>query len=228
MDVAQHRLITDHESLVPWLAASVVTMMAFTAGIAVGTSTSMPATAMLAVALCSIVTATHLVLYRTRRSEDEARVAHRARPAADELKSSTVVITPAVGETGQLPPYAAGMRQYSSAVVELLEHAVDVALGADIDTTELASGRDDAAALHDLLTTMAAEPVHLHKAAKVHTICSLWEANQGRLERMAADVDPEFHRRWRTRNLAAIRLRHGEAPRREEQSLPYRDVSLAE
>ena len=124
-----------------------------------------------------------------------------------------------------LPPAAAGMLRYSGAVVELLEHAVAVALSTDADPTDIVAGRDDAAALHNLLTSMAKEPVHLQKAAKIYTICSLWQAEQPRLEESARALDPEFHRKWRARHLAALRLRNGERPRRNDMVLPYQAVT---
>lgn len=221
-------MIVHREAIAPWVAASLLVMAAYTAGVVVDTA-ELNTRIVLTVALCSIVTATYMVLARARRMEAELQRDERARPASDELElapSSDVLSSSLDGNP--LPPYVAGMLGYSSAVVELLEHAVAVALDSEIDATDLASGRDDAAALHDLLATMAREPVHLRKAAKVHTICSLWEAGQDRLERAAADLDPEFHRRWRARHLAALRLRHGEAPRRVEATLPYRDVLASE
>jgi hypothetical protein len=116
------------------------------------------------------------------------------------------------------------MLRYATAVNELLAHASEVALRDGVDPSELVSGRDDAAALHNLLSTMADETVHLHQAAKVHTICTLWESDQERLEQAAAVLAPEFHRRWRARNVAVLRLRHGERPQRAETALPYRDL----
>jgi hypothetical protein len=179
----------------------------------------------LTVALCSVVTATQLVMYRSKRLVEEAERAQRARPAAEELDAWASQRTLVRLDAGtSLPPYAAGMMRYSEAVVELLEHSVSVAQAEEIDAGELASGRDDAGALHNLLTTMSTEPVLLHRAAKVHTICSLWEASQDRLEQAAAELDPDFHRRWRARNIAVLRLRHGDRPRRSETALPYRDV----
>jgi hypothetical protein len=217
-------MIIRREAVAPWLAASLLVMAAYTAGVVVGGSSSL-SQAVLTVALCSVVTATGLVLYRSRRLEEEIRRDERTRPATDELPSAG---TPAHPSDHPLPPYAAGMLGYSAAVVELLEHAVGVALEREMDASELASGRDDAAALQDLLSAMATEPVQLRKAAKVHTICSLWEASQERLERAAADLDPAFHRRWRARHLAAIRLRHGEAPSRVQTTLPYREAISTE
>jgi hypothetical protein len=121
-----------------------------------------------------------------------------------------------------LPPYGEGMLRYSASVVELLEHAVEIGLDKDVDTSDLATARDDASALNHLLSAMADEPTRLDKVAKVHTICSLWETNQDRIERAAAELDPDYHLRWRTRNIAVLRLRHGERPRRNEPALPYR------
>lgn len=218
-----HELIAERETLLPWLAASLLTLAAFVVGVLAGTASSDTQRVMLTVAVCAVVTATQLVLYRSRRHDQEARRQLRTRPASDELDRRSRSAPAVSGErTTTLPPYAAGMLRYAEAVVELLEHGVEVALRDDVDPTELATGRDDAAALKSLLTSMAAEPVHLHKAAKVHTICSLWEAGQARLERMVADLDPEFHRAWRTRNVAALRMRHGEAPQRDDMVLPYR------
>jgi hypothetical protein len=229
MAVAPQRLIAEHEPLAPWLAASLLTLVAFVAGVVVGNSASATHKAVLAVCFCAVVTATELVLHRVHRSENVALLALRARPAIDELTTGAAADARATNShTSNLPPYAAGMLRYSDAVVELLEHAVDVALQTDADTTELASGRDDAAALRNLLQSMAAEPVHLQQAAKVHTICSLWESNQARLEHLAADLDADFHRHWRTRHIATLRLRHGEAPQREDVAMPYRDTTPEE
>jgi len=215
-------MIVHRENTIPWIAASILVMAAYAVGMFVHTPDFLYHRIVLTVALCSVVAATEMVLLRSRREEEEASRDHRARPASDELTLPSVGVALPAERNAGLPPYAAGQLQYSSAVVELLEHAVGVALSRDLDATELASGRDDAAALHDLLMTMAVEPVHLRKAAKVHTICSLWEASQERLERAAAELDPEFHRRWRARHLAVLRLRHGEPPAREVTSLPYR------
>jgi hypothetical protein len=217
--------IVQREPIAPWIAASLLIIGAYAVGVMFGVAKSQESRVVLTITLCSIVTATQLVLRRSRELvEDEDRT-QRARPAAEELAAASDRTLVTADSGRNLPPYAAGMLAYSGAVVELLEHAVGVALIQEIDTTELASARDDAAALHDLLTTMASEPVQLHKAAKVHTICSLWEANQERIERAAAELDPDFHRRWRARHLATLRLRHGERPSRTDTSLPYQDMT---
>lgn len=220
------RPVVRGEPLAPWLAASLLVMAAYTVGVLVGTATSDKVRVVLTVALCSIVTASQLVIFRSRREVEDARRSQRARPASEELDpwSSGETLVRLDSETN-LPPSAAGMLRYSGAVVELLEHAVAVALRDGHDTSDLIAGRDDAAALHNLLSSMAKEPVHLQKAAKIYTICSLWQAEQPRLEEAACALDPEFHRKWRARNLAALRLRNGERPRRTDVALPYRVVT---
>jgi hypothetical protein len=210
------------------LCASLLVIAAYITGMLIGTSTSDTPRVVLTVAVCSVVTAAQLVMHRSKRAVEAADRSHRNRPASDELdgwRSDQTLVR--LDAEMNLPPYAAGMLRYSAAVVELLEHAVTIGLRDQVDTTALDSGRDDAAALHHLLRTMADDSVPLQQAAKVHTICALWEANQQRLEQAAAELDPEFHRRWRARHLATLRLRHGERPRRAGTTLPYRDVTTA-
>ena len=208
------------------MAGSLLVIGAYAVGVMFGLAKSQETRVLLTIALCSIVTATQLVLRRSKEVVEDEDRSQRARPAAEELEpwasGRTLVANDA---SSNLPPYAAGMLAYSGAVLELLEHTVGVAITNNVDATELASARDDAAALHNLLTTMASGPVHLHQAAKIHTICSLWEANQDRIEKTCADLDGEFHRRWRTRNIATLRLRHGERPTRTDTALPYQEVS---
>lgn len=211
------------EPLIPWLAASLLAAGAYAVGIVAGLSGAATQWVILTVACCSVLTATLLVWVRSRQQALEVRRAELLRPATEELSPWAVDSTLVHTNDRHLPPYGEGMLRYSSAVVELLEHAVAVALQQGADTTELAAARDDAAALNSLLAAMATEPARLDKVAKVHTICSLWESNQDRFEADAAALDPEFHRRWRARHIAVIRMRHGERPSRVEASLPYRD-----
>lgn len=220
------RPVIQGEPLAPWLAASLLVMAAYTVGVLVGTAGSDKIRVVLTVTLCSVVIASQLVIFRSRRDVEEARRAQRARPAAEELDpwASGQTLVRLDTETN-LPPSAAGMLRYSAVVVELLEHAVAVALRDGDDPAPLIAGRDDAAALHNLLSSLAKEPVHLKKAAKIYTICSLWQAEQPRLEHAASALDPEFHRKWRARNIAALRLRNGERPRRSDMTLPYRVVT---
>lgn len=216
------RLIVETEPLVPWLAASLLAAGAYLVGILAGLAGAETQWVVLTVAFCSVLTATLLVWVRSRQVLMESRRAELLRPAPEELSPWATESTLLKASDRHLTPYGEGMLRYSAAVVELLEHAVAVALEQGLDTTELAAARDDAAALNNLLNAMASEPARLDKVAKVHTICSLWESNQDRFEADAAALDPDFHRRWRARHLAVLRLRHGERPPREEAALPYR------
>jgi hypothetical protein len=206
---------------VPWLAASALAATAYTIGIVTGMTPGDTRWVVLTVACCSIVTATVLVWHRSRRQEADVRRSERARPAPEELTNWSTETTLVDAGEGNLPPFGEGMLRYSAAVVDLLDHALAVGAAQDVDTTDLATARDDAEALNSLLRTMATEPARLDKVAKVHTICSLWESNQDRVEQGAAAIDPDFHRRWRARNIAVLRLRHGDRPRRDEPALPY-------
>jgi hypothetical protein len=215
------RLIVPEEPLLPWLAASVLVVGVYAFGIVAGLAGTGVPWVILTVASCSVITATIFVWARSRRQQLEVRRAELARPASEELSNWTNESTLVDVSDNHLTPYAEGMLRYSGAVVELLDHAISVTRGRDADTTELTAARDDALALQNLLSAMATEQTRLDKVAKVHTICSLWETNQDRIEQEAAAVDPDFHRTWRARNIAVLRLRHGDRPRRHEPALPY-------
>jgi hypothetical protein len=220
-------VLADREPMAVWLGASLVAVAVSAAAAAAGYAGRDTRWVVLAIVTPTLLAATSLVCVRSLRSARVALREERARPPADEL-----VANPAGGRVASdlttlgLPPYGAGMLRYSEAVIELLEHAVGVCLGTGADPDALAAARDDAAALRDLLTEMATEPSQLQRSAKVHTICMLWEAAQEPIEALAAEVDPVFHRLWRARHVATIRMRRGEPPHRTRAPLPYREPAL--
>jgi hypothetical protein len=57
--------------------------------------------------------------------------------------------------------------------------------------------------------------------ATLRSICSMWESEQGRIEQLAARMDPEWHRRWQARSVVERLLRRG-ARQPEATALPYR------
>lgn len=212
--------LADREPLSVWLAATLVAAGACASALIIGLGGSGVQWAVLVISTAALLTATSLVWLRSRRNEQAVLREERSRPGAGELAHGPAAASPA--GSSALPPYASGMLRYSAAVVELLEHAVAVSLERGTDATSLAAARDDAAALHDLLDDMAAEPARLDRAAKVHTICMLWEASAEQSEELASAVDPEYHRHWRARHVSEIRMRRGERPERCRASLPYR------
>lgn len=219
--VSTQKLLVEHEPLSPWLAASLLASGASIAGAVFGYSGHSTRSLLLLIVTATTLAATLLVWLRARGALETARREERARPATDELKPQTSAAVLAWGDSS-LPPYAEGMLRYATAVVELLEHSLDVALGRGDDTTALAAARDDAVALVSLLHDMAAQRIRLDQAARVHTICMLWESTQQQIEADAAALDPEYHQRWRARHVAVIRLRRGERPERLTEALPFR------
>ena len=113
-----------------------------------------------------MITSTILVWRRSRDLELDLRRSELARPAPEQLSNWAMESTLVDAGEHNLPPYGEGMLRYSASVVELLEHAVEVGLDKDVDTSDLATARDDASALNHLLSAMADEPTRLDKVGE--------------------------------------------------------------
>jgi hypothetical protein len=113
------------------------------------------------------------------------------------------------------------MERWTSAVLELLDHAIDAAGAESPLRDELVAAAADTLELHDLLSASTAGSMTINDNAMIHAVCTLWETNQARIEAIAADADPEWHRRWRARSVAERRLRHGTVSS-DPIDLPYR------
>jgi hypothetical protein len=170
----------------------------------------------LLIILSATVVVAGLVGIRSRAAAEETQREERARPAREQLVD--------LDAPGSEPPatrsYFEGVERWTVALRELFAHAIEAAPEDEV-RTELITGLDDAEALHDLLAASSGRELSLNEAATLHSICVLWETEQERLERLAADVDPAWHRRWRGRSVVERLLRHG-PPRRGELVLPYR------
>ena len=95
-------------------------------------------------------------------------------------------------------------------MLELLEHASWLRRArAPPVATELEAAVADTRELQQLLAASARTALSIHEAATIHAVCTLWEANQARIEQLAAASDPGWHRRWRARTVADRSLRHG-------------------
>jgi hypothetical protein len=101
------------------------------------------------------------------------------------------------------------MNRWTAAVVELLEHARGCAAEGSELAAELSAALDDTQDLRQLLDTSAPADLDINEAATIHAVCTLWETNQPRIERLASESDPAWHRRWAARVVADRRLRHG-------------------
>jgi hypothetical protein len=45
--------------------------------------------------------------------------------------------------------------------------------------------------------------------ATVHSLCTMWEADQARVEQLSAHLDAQWYRRWRARSVVERLVRQG-------------------
>ncbi len=213
------RLVASHSvGIAPWLGAALLTAACNVALVASGTPLSQLNQAALLVVLAGTMTAAGLLAARSTNEEITSDRDERSRPASDELAALAGAGPERAFADG--PDYLTGMQWWTGALYELLDHAAGEA--AEVARArELADAADDTRAMHDLLTSNDSESFSLNESAMLHSIATLWETGQERLEAMAADVDPRFYRRWTARTIVERRLRHG-VPHANELVLPYR------
>jgi hypothetical protein len=118
--------------------------------------------------------------------------------------------------------YVTGMARWSGAMLELLEHALAETDPGAAERAHLNTAADEARDLHDLFTTESSRALTINDHAQLHALGSLWETTQLRVERLAAQVDPSWHRRWKARSVVARNLRHGGDASPTPLVLPYR------
>lgn len=200
------------EDLLPWLSAAFVMAAINLAAAVWGVRLTLEGWAVLLLGLVTTIVAAGLVAARGRREVDAATAEERARPASELLDSDGAILAG--------PGYVTGMARWSTAVLELIDHAVAEAEDGPVRRS-LAVAREDTQALQELLVASERQEVSLNDAATLHAVCSLWETDQERVERLAAEVDPRWHRRWRARSIVERQLRHGQ-PDGERLVLPYR------
>lgn len=208
---------TTAEQLLPWLAAATAAAGCELAVAVLGFPLGVTQQAMLTVGLAGTLAAAGLLAARTNRELAESEREERARPALDELTG-----LPTVEPIGpdDSPVFFSGMQAWTDALLDLLDRSVEETKDPAI-AEELAEAAEDTRALRELLRSSTARGLSLNEAAMLHTVVTLWETDQERLEALAASVDPVWHRRWRARTLIARRLRHG-VPSSDSLVLPYR------
>lgn len=200
------------EDLLPWLSAAFVMASLNLAAAVWGVELTIEGWAVLLIGLVATIVCAGLVAARRRHERETAAADERARPP-DELLGADA-------NNREGPGYITGMARWSTAMQELMEHAVEEAPPGPVRES-LVAARDDTKALRELLQASEGHDVGLNDAAMLHAVCSLWETDQERVEQLAADVDPHWHRRWRARSIAVRRLRHGQVDA-ERLVLPYR------
>jgi hypothetical protein len=201
-----------HEGLVPWLLASAIVAAITLATVLLGDAElASPEMAVLLIALGATLAGAGLVAARSSNVVRATQREERARPARDELLDLDAIDE--ADEPGSVS-YVEGMERWTTALLQLLDHAARQDTESAI-REELATAVADTDALRDLLRTSTQRELNLNEAATLHSVCSLWETEQDRIERLAARVDPEWHRRWRARSVVARLLCHGSRARRE-------------
>jgi Ca2+/Na+ antiporter len=210
---AAHALHGGGEHLLPWLGASMIVALATVGTIAFKGDITPIQTATLLVSLCATLTVAGLVAARAHEEVDATEREERARPARDQLQESA-------DDPTSTRSYLQGMERWTIALLELIDHAAAVTSD-NLLRDELTSASLDTDALRGLLQSSTARELNLNEAATLHSVCALWETNQDRIEQLAADIDPPWHRRWRARTLVERLLRHG-PPQSNELVLPYR------
>lgn len=92
-------------------------------------------------------------------------------------------------------------------VIRLMSHAATHATEPG-QRARLQGAREDAEVLREALAAAASGWLDERQVDIVHSVYDLWDANHDRNERLAALVDPPWHRRWRMRSEGARPARH--------------------
>ncbi len=104
----------------------------------------------------------------------------------------------------------AQMERWVAWVIRLMSHAATHADEAG-PKARLEGAREDAESLREALAAAASGWLDEKQVDIVHSVYDLWDANHDRNERLAARVDPMWHRRWRMRSTGARPPRHAPA-----------------
>jgi hypothetical protein len=199
------------ENLAPWLGgAAVATALVVLAARNAGALER----AVLLLCLAAVLTAGALVAARSHHILRASRREERARPSVDQLEQASSAV--------RSMSYVTGMARWSGAMVELLEHALSETDGDHPERTDLSTAVDEARDLHDFFASEATRALTINDHAQLHALGSLWETTQPRAERLAAQIDPAWHRRWKARSIVARNLRHGGDTSPRPLVLPYR------
>ena len=99
-------------------------------------------------------------------------------------------------------PDLAQMERWTAWVVRLASHAANEATDPS-DRERLEGATEDAESLREALAAAASGWLDAGQIAIVRSVYDLWDANHDRTERLAAVVDPIWHRRWSIRSAGA-------------------------
>lgn len=189
------------ESTAPWLAGAIIIGLLNVGLLVRGDEITAIEQAVLALGFVAALATAGLVSARSDRRVQEATLQERARPASEELEG---------GPPDATVSYVEGMHEWTVAVLELIEHGIAVTEPESAAHKELVAAAADTSDLRDLMQAGATERAGLNDQARLHALGALWETSQERIERLVADADPAWHRRWRARSVVERQLRHGQ------------------
>jgi hypothetical protein len=215
----EHALTQSAERLAPWLAAPILIGVLQVTVVLSGAELSRALQAVMILCLCGSIAVATVVASRSSREADVLGREERERPSRHELAGADDF-----GRRQEVGPaaYLASMERWSAAMLELTEHAAGTQAAIDAGAVdELTSASSDTRELRELLQSNANVPLKNSAIATLRGICSLWEAEQMRIESLAATMDPEWYRRWRARSIADRLLRRG-SRQSTTTALPYR------
>jgi hypothetical protein len=207
------------EPLVVWLGGAILICCLQVAVAVAGAQPSLSQRAGMILGVCGSLAVAGVIAARSSREMAVVDKAERERPAPHEISGVEQAFSQ--GQNSGGTSYIEGMERWTEAMLELTEHAATtVADDADL-ASEFASAHEDTLELRDLLRAQADQTLKATAVATLHSICSMWEADQARIEDLAAGVDSEWHRRWRARWVVEGLLRRG-VREPEATALPYR------
>jgi hypothetical protein len=198
----------------PILIASVVVIAVL------GAQPSLAQRAGMILGLCGSLAVAGVVAARSTREVAVVDREERERPGLHEVSG----INGAFGGTQDASPsiYLESMERWTEAMIELTDHAASSPAAIEADVAgELTSASEDTRELGNLLHANVNTTLKAGGIATLRSLCSLWEADQARIEPLAASMDPEWYRCWRARSVVERLLRRGI---RESSAtvLPYR------
>ena len=94
------------------------------------------------------------------------------------------------------------MERWTAWVIRLTAHAASQATHPGI-RERLERATDDAESLRGALAAATDRRADADQIAIARSVYELWDANHDRTERLAAVIDPIWHRRWRMRTAGA-------------------------
>jgi hypothetical protein len=208
------------ERLVPWFAAGILIGGLNVVVTLLGGQPTMAERAFMILALSAAIAVAGLVAVRSGKQLTAVDREERGRPAPEQLLAAR----PAHEVSAST--YVETMARWAEAMLELTDHAAQTdAAHVTGAVGELSTASENARELADLLRASLEAPLAANDMAILHNLCAMWDADQERVELLASEMDPLWHRTWQARTVVE-RLFRGGGRRGAGADLPYRHVPV--